>query len=256
LLEAVSAALSSKRNFQLCVPISIDGPEDIHNAIRHYPGGYQKAMDTLQSLIRISEKDSRLVPLTTTVIQKVNANVFVDFYKFLKSTIGDRARFTFIRQDSRDAGGLDKSLLLDAGSKEDLLPPVNVCRRILSEVCAFEKTRTPFSCVPFLDASFLGKHLEIVDRHMPVASPCVAPDSFATIYPDGQVSLCEVVKPFADLKSFNYDLIRCWNSPDAGLQRKKLSKCWCTYSCALANSIMRHPQALTECLQVVKQYLR
>ncbi|MBF0387796.1 MAG: radical SAM protein [Candidatus Omnitrophica bacterium] len=255
LIDTVTAVLASKRNFQLRVPISLDGPEHIHDAIRRHPGGYQKAMATLQALIQISEKDPRLVPLTTTVIQKANVDVFMDFYKFLKSTIGDRVQFTFIRQDARDAGGLDKNLLLDAGSSENSLPSIETCRRILDEICRLEKTRPSVSCMSFLGVSFLSQHLDLVERHAPVASPCIAPHSFATIYPNGQLSLCEVVKPFVDLKKFNYDLIQGWNSSEADLQRKQLAKCWCTYPCALGNSIMRHPSALAKSVVFVKSVL-
>lgn len=256
LLDTVSAVLSSKRKFQLRIPISLDGPEHIHDAIRNCPGGFQKAMSTLQALIRISEQDPRLVPLTTTVIQKANADIFVDFYKHLKATIGNRVQFTFIRQDARDAGGLSRDLLLDAGSAEDYLPPVDQCRQILAEICAIEKTSPPLACMPFLRVSFLHQHLDLIEHHAPVASPCVAPHSFATIYPDGQLSLCEVVKPFADLNAFDFDLVQGWNSSEADLQRAQLAKCWCSYPCALGNSIIRHPHALSTSLKFVKKQLK
>jgi Fe-coproporphyrin III synthase len=252
LRSAVDAALACSRHFQLRIPISLDGPPAIHDRIRQSPGGYERASATLRELVMRSRSDSRLVPLVTTVIQKANAECFVEFYKSLRSTFDCQVQLTFVRQDSRDVGGLDKGMLLDAGRPEDLLPAVNDCRKILRKIHEYETSRSPISYLSLLEASFAEDQLETALRQAPVVGPCAAPHRFATIYPDGGVSLCEVVRPFANLREFDNNLLACWNSPAAGAQRKKLSSCWCTYPCALASTIMRNPSALGRNLKRVK----
>ena len=175
--------------------------------------------------------------------------------RHIRRDIGCELQFILLRQDGRDAGGLDKTILLDAGNAEDLLPDQGKCEEILNDIAEYEMTRPEKSSVPLLRAAFARKHLELVSEAKPVA-PCVAPRTFATVFPDGGTSLCEIVLPHGNLKDFDYDLIAAWNSKTAEDQRAQLSSCWCTYPCALHTSIMRDPDALSDTLKLVKRDLR
>ena len=232
----------------------LDGPQAIHDEIRKSPGGYERAIETLHILRERAESDPRLTPLVTSVIQKGNADSFADFYKDIRNDIGCELQFILLRQDGRDAGGLDKTILLDAGNADDLLPPPDKCEEILSEIAKYEMSRAEKSSVPLLRAAFARKHLELVSEAKPVA-PCVAPRTFATVFPDGGTSLCEIVLPHSNLSEHNYNLLDAWNSEQAAKQRGDLSACWCTYPCALHTSIMRDPDALVDTLGLVKKDL-
>ncbi len=253
LLDTVETVINLKGHLQLRIPISLDGPEQVHDTIRKYPGGYKKAMDTLLKLMAVHKRDNRIIPLVTSVIQKGNAEVFVKFYKELRETVGCEVQYLLIRQDSRDVGGLDKKILLNAGNAEDLLPPPEVCRKIVQEIENYEHKKSGQKILPYLRSSFAEHHLTIVKEKRSVA-PCVAPYSFATIFPDGGTSLCELVHPYANIRDFDCDLIKCWNSDKAQGQRKQLSACWCTYPCALVNSILRDPNAFKKSLQYIKSH--
>lgn len=255
LFETVDRALASDRRFQLRIPISLDGPEAIHDAIRKSPGGYRRALETLDALRDRAAADPRLTPLVTSVIQKGNAESFVDFYKEIRESIGCELQFILLRQDGRDAGGLDRTLLLDAGNAEDLLPDRESCERILNEIADYEMRRAEASSVPLLRAAFARKHLDLVERAAPVA-PCIAPRTFATVFPDGGTSLCEIVRPYGSLAQHGYDLLAAWKSEEAAKQRGDLAACWCTYPCALHTSLMRDPDALVETIGLVKRDLR
>ena len=58
------------------------------------------------------------------------------------------------------------------------------------------------------------------------------------------------------LRDFGYDLPACWTSDAAHAQRRQLSACWCTFPCALQNSVMRDPNALSQSLAHVRRRLR
>ncbi|HEX9780064.1 MAG TPA: radical SAM protein [bacterium] len=250
----VERALALPGRFQLRMPVSLDGPEPMHDAIRKFPGGFRKATETLERLLERATRDPRLVPMITSVIQKGNAEGFAEFYRSLRTRYDCEVQFILIRQDGRDAGGLDKTILLDAGNAEDLLPDPDTCRRILRDIEAFEAARPSPSLMPAFRASMAEHHLTVATEHRAVA-PCVAPQSFATISPDGGTSLCELAKPYGNLRDFGYDLRAAWNSPAANGQRAQLSACWCTYPCALQNSVMRDPTALTTSLDYVRKRL-
>lgn len=61
---------------------------------------------------------------------------------------------------------------------------------------------------------------------------CVAGNYIGVIYSDGSVSVCEDIKPFANLKDYGYDFRRLW--------RKRISipkGCSCIHGCFIAPSI-------------------
>lgn len=255
LLHTIDYILESKRNFQLRIPISLDGIPNVHDSIRRSPGGFHKAMSTLKALEERTHGDRRLIPIVNSVIQKDNASTFMDFYKMIRRSLTCEFVFTFIRQDSRDAGGLDKSLLLDAGGKEDLLPDMKTCERLLNDIQNFELECGLPNGLIIWRSLVREYHLRIV-REKRAVLPCLFPKNTATIFADGQTSLCEIVKPYADLRDYDYNLLKCWKSEAAEKQRRQLSSCWCTYPCALTDSMLQNPDVIAEALQKIRKRKR
>ena len=66
---------------------------------------------------------------------------------------------------------------------------------------------------------------------------CKAGKLDGIIYPSGDVSFCEMIIPFANLRDYKFNMFRLWNSNKANQMRKKISNCFCTHSCNLISSI-------------------
>ena len=75
---------------------------------------------------------------------------------------------------------------------------------------------------------------------------CVAGNYDAVIFPNGDVSLCEMTKPFSNLKEFDYNFYKLWNSKKANEMRKKIHICSCTHSCNLIDSMTHDKNKLLE----------
>lgn len=82
---AISPAL------QLGVAVSIDGFAELHNRIRAVPGLYEKALDTLGTLIELSRRRANLTVSVNTVLMRDNQDEIEAFCAF----IHDRFRPTY-----------------------------------------------------------------------------------------------------------------------------------------------------------------
>ena len=75
---------------------------------------------------------------------------------------------------------------------------------------------------------------------------CLAGYVDCVIYPSLAVAVCESTKPFANLKKFDFDLIKLLNSESAKKIRKLTSKCACTHPCHLSDSMAYDTKFLKE----------
>jgi hypothetical protein len=56
------------------------------------------------------------------------------------------------------------------------------------------------------------------------------------------VSFCELSKPFANIREFDYDFSGLWNSEDAAKMRKLISRCCCIHGCNLTTGLTFEPE--------------
>ena len=75
---------------------------------------------------------------------------------------------------------------------------------------------------------------------------CLAGYVDCVIYPSLEVSVCESTKPFANLKEFNFNLLRLLNSNLAKKRRELTTKCSCTHPCHLSDSLAYDTKFLKE----------
>ena len=66
------------------------------------------------------------------------------------------------------------------------------------------------------------------------------------IYPNGDVSMCELTRPFANLKDYNHDFYKLWNSDKAKKRREQIKNCFCTHTCHILNSMPYNDKVLID----------
>lgn len=242
IVEGVKAFMAQARS-GLRVVVSLDGPADVHNTIRRNPKAFAMADQTIRALERMALQDDRLKVIINAVVSVENIDIFPAFYRDVRENYHADFTFTFLRQDARDVQSLDRSLLWSSEIGPNLLPDSDRCRKLLDDLRTIEKSQYLFTW----RAKVREYHLQGVERCKSLVA-CTAPDAFGTLYPDGGMSICEVVQPFANVREFDYDVLRCWTSDAAGRQRGMLRRCSCTYPCALVDSMSSSPQAMLDVL--------
>jgi radical SAM protein with 4Fe4S-binding SPASM domain len=81
--------------------------------------------------------------------------------------------------------------------------------------------------------------------------PCLAGRLSAVINEEGRVYACELLtKAVGDLRKYNYDFKKLWQSPKAAKLRNWIwqTKCSCTHECFLTTNIFFSPQVYPELL--------
>lgn len=244
ILDVVEHITEKHPDIQFGLQISLDGPQPVHDKLRNKDGAYSHVMKTIECLEKLQKQRPNLSTFINIVVSRENADGFISFYKQLLEEREAEIMFHFIRQDWRDVHGLPKDLLWPTKEKENLLPDYSICNKIIGE------------SERIIGGGFLGKWRTILKKnHLKIANEgyqvvkCVAPKKSAVLFADGGIGVCEVVRPCVNLRDYNYDFLKCWRSMPMENQREKLSRCFCTYSCALMDSMLYSEDSI---LQVFK----
>ena len=83
--------------------------------------------------------------------------------------------------------------------------------------------------------------------------PCYARFMESVLFANGDVSFCELSKPFADIRQFVYDFKRLWKCDDAANMRKRISRCCCIHGCNLTTGLTFEPETVISVLNKGKK---
>jgi len=76
---------------------------------------------------------------------------------------------------------------------------------------------------------------------------CYAGNLEMVLHANGDVAACEYTRPFANVRDYDFDIMKLWNSPTAEAVRGKLCQCYCIHPCNLNTAI---PRTLTGILKL------
>jgi MoaA/NifB/PqqE/SkfB family radical SAM enzyme len=245
-IKETTEKILEKCPIDLNIQVSLDGLQKTHDKIRKI-SIFEKATETIRVLGKLSTKFKNFQVTVETTIGKQNLNEVVDLGKFIKKKFPSvHHGFQFVRSASFDVYGIDKKILsgLDPESKEPLL-----------SVKEMEKAFKNFSQFSDKRNSLLSSYVKVMNKGIikmkkekrPFVK-CLAGKYDVVIWPDGQVSMCEFTKPFANLKDFDFDFSALWKSKEANKIRKKIRACFCTHTCNLLNSMQFDKKVLLEVL--------
>ena len=235
-IHETALKIASVRRGPLTLAVSLDGFEQANDRIRG-AGAYRKAVRTLELLRGIRS----LVLKVNTVVCNLNAGELTAFMRHV-----------------RDLGPDYHSLLLVRGRPEDpaiALPPLEDLDRMTGEVLEILGSYT-YGDGPLSVSRLLKKRYQrylwrvslktLKSRKCQV--PCKAPYLHKVIYPDGALSLCELMPPVGNILE----------EPLASLERKMADflegherahgPCFCTHNCNLGENIQTHPRSVLSIL--------
>ena len=70
---------------------------------------------------------------------------------------------------------------------------------------------------------------------------CNAQYTDLVVYPNGEFSFCEFIKPVSNLKNYEYDFSKYWYSDESKNRRKLLKNCACNHPCNLGFNLADNP---------------
>jgi MoaA/NifB/PqqE/SkfB family radical SAM enzyme len=236
----------------LSIVVSIDALQEKHDEIRGVEGAFEKAVKTVKSLKKLENIFPNFKVTVQTVISNYNIEELEPLAVFVSKELKVQHSFQFIRDTHSVTFGLDKDIIRDFSpqDKEFQLPPVNKLNNINYVIQNCEQ-----------NSEFLLNNIQRLEREYALCiliykkrvMPCLAGKVDGVIYPNGEVALCETVKPFANLCNFDLDFEKLWHSVEANKMREKIKVCCCIHPCNLLSSMRYDYNSLARILSYSEQ---
>ena len=222
---------------RLTMQFSIDGFEDKHDEVRGMKGSFQKTCETVRKLNEIH--DPRLAVSVATVVHNGNFHEMKDFKYFINHELGVPMKVNVLRKPSSVRGVAPQFMeAFDIREDEGYQPP---SEDQLRELMGILEDGTIASRIERKKI----EHSITILHHKKKAVNCLAGIRDATIFSNGDVSICEPTTPFSNLKEFDYNFDTLWHSQAAEERKEKLiGKCFCLNSCNLLNAMQFDTETL------------
>ncbi len=228
-------------NIELTIQISLDAIGDKHDKIRKLNGLFVKAANTIAQLKMLKKRFPKLKISVTATITKSNCDEIEALFRYVKEKFDLVLELTLVRETASGIYNLDKKFQSDLSVLEESskLPNQAILEGLLSKYYNLRK----ISGDDFITAfSELEKKIEtdIIFKAKKPPFKCVAGRTDVVIYSNGEVSLCEITKPFGMLENYDYNLFKLWNSKEARYARENIKNCYCMHPCHLVSSMKQN----------------
>ncbi len=242
LKETVEKMFGKMPNLEIHIQISLDGMPEFHDDFRGVEGIFDKAVESAKMLKEMQKKYPNLYTYVLTTIANSNYDEIEPLIKFVKEKVGVNHKFQLVRGASFSVFNIDKEILsgFDPKDKKVLTPKIEKLRKVEEELKELEYENELYKKIQELKLKY---SIDMIENEKPVVT-CLAGKLDGVLYPGGNVAMCEMTIPFANVREFDYDFEKLWNSEKAEKMRKKISKCFCTHSCNLVNSMLYDTKTL------------
>lgn len=248
LITMVETILKNNPKLFLNVCLSVDGLEEKHNNFRGLKNGFAKAMKSITKLKGIKQKyGQRLMIKSATVFSASTQDTFLETMLFL-SEQGIEVASALVRGKTR--------------KKEEIRVETKKYLDSLKEYHLRKKVKYPFLSKLFLFnkiSRFLPEIVVKTAQEKKQIFPCLAGQSLMVIYDNGDLAPCELLETIGNIRDFDYDIFKAFNSAKGQLSLAaiKQKKCYCTWeNMALVNclkSFKFYPQLAAK---IIKSFLR
>ncbi|MFA4952593.1 MAG: radical SAM protein [Candidatus Pacearchaeota archaeon] len=232
-------------NLFVDVNISIDGMEETSSKIRGIKNIFLRYEDTIRLLKRI--KNKRFQPTILTTISTDNYSEILNLLDYNNRHWSLPHRFQYLRS-CNEVYNIDPKIVQGffQRNKKTSIPPLDKMGELNKRLDGRLKDNDLQIRINKMERKLSYQILNTRKRIM----ECVAGNYDAVIFPNGDVSLCEMTKPFANLKEFNYDFYKLWSSKKANKMREKIRSCSCIHSCNLINSMTHDKDKLLDIFKI------
>ncbi|PYV25545.1 MAG: hypothetical protein DMG24_09030, partial [Acidobacteria bacterium] len=226
---------------------ALDGLGEMQDSIRAVPGNFAKTLQTLEALQPCRRKHTRLRVNINTVICAENFDHVLEIADFVKEHCEvDGHYFNIIRGNALDPG-LKKvpSHRLPALYKELHKVYRHYAPTILKRLEGIDRTVG--------EAWYEGTlalhnkiQLENIESPHPWPMPCTAGGTSVVIDYNGDVRACELRGRLANLRDYDCDFQRFWNTQTRKEELDSIvrDQCWCTHVCFIHDSLRHSKKAL------------
>ncbi|NOG96843.1 MAG: radical SAM protein [Ignavibacteriae bacterium] len=228
------------------VDVSLDGDEETHNFIRNRKKSFANAVETIKRLNKLKHQYSYFDVGVISTISNQNQNIVDRLAETIEDIKHDGEwMVNLVRGKTRAPKSIDV----------DLNNYIKAHKHIDSRIeNGTYKGHSGHILAPWLTAKNIVRRNKIVNivEGKCRGGACSAGSLGGVIYNDGSVYPCEMLEhSFGNIRDFNYDLPKLWNSPQGDWIRNNIedTKCICTQECFLSLNLLMQPKHLAEIIK-------
>lgn len=221
-------------NFRGAVKIglSLDGLGQDHDKIRGVQGNFEKFLETYQGLSELKKKYPKLRLRLCVTILNLNIDKIIDLIKYTKEKLPmiDSYGLELLRGDYNQ----EKVREASPGKISQVFRTIEKENR--NEKDFNKQIINPIYHRLLLD--ILKKKKQVIPCRISAFYPVV--DALGNVYP------CENREKIGNLRDFDYDLIKIWQSKKAKKARESIGRreCYCVHSCYQNPNIYLSPKMI------------
>lgn len=227
LITETARQIREKSDSNITIVLSLDGFENTNDDIRE-KGSFNKSVETLELLKKI---DGIRVKINTVLCEK-NYNEIIDFMKFIKEFDVDFHSIIFLRGSARDPQFRSPSYEKLVEIKQDIFN--------MWESYDYGFKTIEGKVLKNYQRILYETSLKIIKEKRQIPK-CLAGKHHLVVYPDGDISFCEMLPPFGNLRES--DLGSLLKSDNAERCRRSISnkECYCYHNCNMVDNIFLNP---------------
>lgn len=244
--SAVKEILSGINGTPYVVAVSLQGSKEVQDNITGIKGGFEKTLETIDRLKRIKKQHPNLNVRISTTIFSTNLEGMEKFIDFVKDDLELTQLLNFVWGSDITCFSVSPDLVTNfSPTDKALLPSLETIQAINSAINNKLQNNRLLSKIEVLKRQYAIDILKNKKRPF----TCMAPKINAVIYPNGEVSFCEFITPVGNLRDFNFNLFKLWQSEKANYLRSQLTDCACTLPCSyISTSLSYDEKALLQLL--------
>lgn len=230
----------------LSLVLSIDGVGAEHDRMRGTPGSFDALIKTWEHVKPLKQKLPNLSVKFHSVLSNLNYERFDEIRDFVDKLEPDLHTFDFLR-------GVPADSALTLPPEEKLPELCEKIKQVLRRYGGYERLRKHHSMLKRVYEAVLEDYYDQflkIRREKRQIIPCVADRMTLVLGASGEVSLCEMLEPFASFRDFDYDFSALWNSEASRKARANVAagKCYCYHPCYQTINVLFRPWSVMRTL--------
>lgn len=237
--KILAGTKSILNNFEGIVKIglSLDGLYQDHDDIRGVSGNFGKFLETYQGLATLKKTYPKLKLRICTTVFNQNADKIIEVLDYVEKNLpaADFHGLELLK------GDYNQSKVSEI-NPEKLVDIIDVMRRGNADKKASAKRAVNLMYYQ-LSADIL--------KHQRQTIPCRIAAFYPVVDATGNVYPCENRKTVGNLRDFDYDLVKIWQSDPAKQARASIKnkECYCTHSCYQNANIFLSPKMIVKIIR-------
>ena len=234
ILEDTKKVLDVCPKITVSINLSINGLGGEMDNVTKLKNNFNKFLETYNGLVELKKTYNNLGIYTITTHSGLNQNKLNEIYDFIKREMPEAVpQMNIVRGTPKDIKLKD----VDISKYEEISEKIKDDRKYNDHTPAAK-----------LSAARLLLRNDIITntfKENKYSTPCYAAALQGVLYEEGDVFCCELLdKKMGNVRDYNYDIKKIWNSKKADEIRKFIreTNCFCTHECFYTTNIMFNPK--------------